>query len=81
MLWCSFLQYVYYTRNRAIIVALKEQTSMAVHDIAHSIGVSKCSVLRLLKNSQQNWICVPKTEGEMWTERKQHPELTRLETD
>jgi DNA-binding MarR family transcriptional regulator len=37
------------TRKRAIIVPPKEQTSLVIHDIAHSIAASKSSVSRLLK--------------------------------
>lgn len=54
-----FLQYGYYTRKRAIIVALKEQTSVAVHDIAHSIGVSKSSVARLRKTHSETRFVSP----------------------
>jgi DNA-binding transcriptional ArsR family regulator len=70
-----FLQYGYYTRKRAIIVALKEQMSITVCDVAHSVGVSRSNVSRLLKTRSETR-CHQNGKENVDGNIKQHPELT-----
>ncbi|GFS70009.1 hypothetical protein TNCV_747901 [Trichonephila clavipes] len=41
-------------RKRSLIIALNEQTSMAMRDIATVVGVGKSSVSRILKTFQDS---------------------------